>query len=87
MKSGLLYSAVLCFLFVNPQLEAQLSVTAQIDGRSQLVITKNKVFWRHIEYARPGKYGPDQPTILNGYEWYPVWADPFPFNPGPSSTV
>ncbi len=59
-----------------------LRVEAFIDGRSQLVINSNNVWWQHLDYAAPGRHTPyDYPTLLNGREWYPEWPDlPSPEN-------
>ncbi len=52
-----------------------LSVRAEIDGRSQLRIQGSRVSWRHFEWEAPGMWGDDQPTFLNGAEWWPFWEE------------
>lgn len=61
-----------------------LRVRVQIDGQSQLVIKKDRVFWRHVQWMRPGTWQENKPTMIDGYAWYPVWADNIHFNPGDS---
>ena len=49
-------------------------IEALIDGRSQLVIRGDTVYWDHFEFSAPGlQQGTDLPTILCGTDWYPVW--------------
>jgi len=31
------------------------------------------VWWHHFEFEAPGMWGDDQPTFLNGEQWWPVW--------------
>ncbi len=51
-------------------------VSAQVDGRSLLVIRGNEVGWAHIDWAAPGRHqGSDFPTMINGEKWFPVWPD------------
>lgn len=55
-----------------------LRIRAYIDGYSQLVIRGNTVYWHHIGSDAPGRWSVDNhndPTILNGVEWYPTWPD------------
>jgi hypothetical protein len=45
-----------------------LKVRAYIDGRSQLIINGNMVYWHHLEWAAPGRHldaEVPQPTYLN----------------------
>ncbi len=61
-----------------------ISVEAYIDGRSQLIIRDNMAQWHHFDFAAPGRhfdFPSHLPTIINGVEWYPVWAD----NPTPEN--
>ena len=50
-----------------------LTVRAEIDGRSELLIQGNDVWWHHYDFEGPGMWGDDQPTFLNGEMWYPNW--------------
>jgi putative cell wall-binding protein len=52
-----------------------LTVRANIDGKSELVLGSGEVYWHHISNAAPGRHdGKDEPTTLNGYEWFP-WTE------------
>jgi hypothetical protein len=50
-----------------------LHVRAEIDGRSELRMQGNDIWWHHFEFEAPGMWGDDQPTFLNGDMWYPSW--------------
>jgi hypothetical protein len=57
---------------------ATLKVRAFIDGRSQLVIRGNEVYWHHLDWAAPGRHldaEVPQPTYLNHVRWMPSWPD------------
>jgi len=65
-----------------PTLPDALTVRAFIDGRSQLVIRGDRLYWHHLDFAAPGRWQDpdtqrayDEPTYLNGAPWYPVWPD------------
>ena len=66
----------------------QLTVRAWIDGLSQLVIQPGRVSWSHLEYGTPGRQPPNTnaPTVLDGFEWYPVWPSTLPCCAGLSSS-
>lgn len=67
---------------------ASLTVRAQIDGRSQLVIKPNGLYWHHLLYARPGLHAdPGYPTTLNGYSWFPSWPDNVATSPADSAPL
>jgi len=56
---------------------AQLDIKAFIDGRSDLVIQGNNVWWHHYDYAAPGRWlGANEPTYLNSFSWFPDWPQP-----------
>jgi len=57
----------------SPPIETTLNVRSFIDGRSQLVLQDNVVYWRHLERAAPGRLW--QSTVLNGADWLPTWPD------------
>ena len=42
-----------------------LTVKAQIDGRSQLMLSGSLIWWHHIDWEPPGLWGEEQPTFLN----------------------
>jgi hypothetical protein len=76
-KNSLMFclTVLLVFSFSLPCFGAFLNVRALIDGRSQLRIQGNNVWWHHIQYAAPGRHsGADEPTYLNSVAWYP-WPD------------
>ncbi|MBZ0288653.1 MAG: hypothetical protein K8I30_13630, partial [Anaerolineae bacterium] len=53
-----------------------LHVRALIDGRSQLVVQGNSVYWHHFDFAAPGRHGfVNEPTFLNTQAWFPTWPD------------
>ncbi len=50
------------------------TISALIDGRSQLVVKGDVVYWQHLEHAPPGLHEEQNlPTTLCGNAWYPVW--------------
>ena len=58
-----------------------LNVRAYIDGRTHLIIRGDQIYWRHYEYAAPGRHsdapGGNVPTYINEELWYPIWpGDP-----------
>jgi len=56
--------------------KARLTARAYIDGRSQLVLRRDAVYWRHLDWGAPGRQGgANEPTYLNGVPWYPSWPD------------
>ena len=57
----------------SPPIETTLSVHSFIDGRSQLILQDNVVYWRHFERAAPGRLW--QSTVLKGADWLPTWPD------------
>jgi len=60
-----------------PSNSIDINVRAFIDGKSQIKIQDNQLWWHHIEAAAPGVYeGANEPTTINGIDWFPVW----PFN-------
>lgn len=53
-----------------------ITVEALIDGRSQLILWRNKAQWHHFDFAAPGRHEfVNVPTLINGKEWFPVWPD------------
>jgi hypothetical protein len=53
-----------------------LRVSADIDGRSQLVFRERTVHWIHFQDAAPGREaGANIATTLDAVEWQPVWPD------------
>jgi hypothetical protein len=65
-----------------PIISDAFTVRAFIDGRSQLVVRGDRVYWHHLDFAAPGRWQDpdtqrayDEPTYLNGVAWYPVWPD------------
>ena len=51
-------------------------IQAHIDGRSQLILRRNKAQWHHFDFAAPGRHEfRNEPTVINGIPWFPVWPD------------
>lgn len=54
----------------------RLRVRTFIDGRSRLVVKSSTAFWRHLDWAAPGRLEKhDEPTTINGVAWRPRWPD------------
>lgn len=61
----------------NPQ-PTTLKVRAFVDGRSQLIIQGNTIYWHHFDFEAPGRWrfgGGSKPTYLNQSVWEPTWPD------------
>ncbi len=55
----------------------EVSIRALIDGKSQINIQDNQLWWHHFDAAAPGvRLGANEPTTVNGFDWFPIW----PFN-------
>jgi hypothetical protein len=55
-----------------------LTIRAYIDGRSQLIIEGNTIYWHHLDFEAPGRWELGetiQPTYINHMKWYPTWPD------------
>ena len=53
---------------------SKINVSALIDGRSRLILRGNTAQWNHFDFAAPGLWsGRNEPTIINGKEWFPKW--------------
>jgi hypothetical protein len=62
----------------NSPFPTTLTVRAYVDGRSQLIIKGDKLFWRHLDFAAPGRHFDakvSQPTYLNQVGWEPDWPN------------
>ena len=62
----------------SDRFSATLNIRAYIDGRSQLIIKDNMLYWRHFDFDAPGRWefgDAIQPTYLNRVEWNPVWPN------------
>jgi len=60
------------------QVPTILSIRAYMDGRSQLVITGDALYWHHLAFDAPGRWEfgeGSQPTFLNQVAWEPTWPD------------
>lgn len=80
---------ILLTLISAASVNAELVVSVQIDGHSRLVIssgdnatTDSNIVWDHLFAARPGTFGGNYPTLLNGYAWFPSWPDTPNGSPG-----
>jgi hypothetical protein len=53
-----------------------IKIRAHIDGRSDLIIQGNNVWWQHFDWDAPGRHdGEILPTYVNCAPWYPIWPD------------
>jgi hypothetical protein len=63
-----------------------LDVTADIDGRDDLIIVGDTLQWQHFDFTPVGLHNPDYPstiltttlngvTELNSYAWTPTWPN------------
>ena len=59
-----------------------MQIGAYIDGRDQLLICGDQLWWEHFDYALPGRHDGVDPTYIttyvdgvdqNSYTWYPDW--------------
>jgi len=78
MKNAITRLTIVLFVLgTMSAFSAQLNVKAFIDGRSDLIIQGNNVWWHHLDFAAPGKLdGADFPTYLNSFPWFPAWPQP-----------
>lgn len=62
----------------STQVPTTLSIRAYIDGKSQLIITGDALYWHHLDFDAPGRWESGevrQPTFLNRVTWEPTWPD------------
>jgi serine/threonine protein kinase len=56
-----------------------LTVAAEVDGTSDLVVTPSGVYWQHVRGQRPGTpfeaLRAKEPTLVNDAEWLPRWSE------------
>lgn len=68
-----------CNLLNKPTpIPTSLNIRAYIDGRSELVIQGDVLYWRHQDFDAPGRWEHgeiQQPTYLNQSPWQPAWPD------------
>ena len=54
----------------------EIEIQAYIDGLSELHISQKGIYWKHLEWAKPGMHGGENhPTIINNEKWYPQWQN------------
>jgi hypothetical protein len=59
-----------------PIVPETVNIRAYIDGRSRLILQGNSVRWYHLDFAAPGReLFTNQPTTIDGVNWYPTWPD------------
>ena len=66
-----------CSLFDKPT-PTSLKVRAYIDGRSELIIQGDVLYWHHLDFDAPGRWEHGEiqfPTYLNETTWQPLWPD------------
>ncbi|WP_159445332.1 hypothetical protein [Nitratiruptor tergarcus] len=60
----------------------KITIKAMIDGRSELILEKERAFpsldieirWKHYDFAAPGLHNNhNEPTYINNVLWYPSW--------------
>jgi cytoskeletal protein CcmA (bactofilin family) len=81
-KVGVVFLSMFVLFFVlgvlsidADELHDIIRVEALIDGRSQLTLSGSTAQWDHFHFHLPGKAdGRDEPTIINGIDWFPIWA-------------
>lgn len=62
----------------STQVPTTLNIRAFVDGKSQLIVMADAVYWHHLDFEAPGrwKFGEgNQPTYLNRAKWEPIWPD------------
>jgi hypothetical protein len=63
-------------LILGHKTNQTVTVDALIDGKSQLILQGNTAQWLHLDFAAPGRLEfQNEPTVINGKEWFPVWPD------------
>lgn len=65
---------------VTARPQVDVTVRAEIDGRSRLVLAGDTATWQHFDFASPGRLdcdigAPVQPTLIDGVVWFPTWPD------------
>ncbi len=60
-----------------PELD-EIVIEALVDDVSEIWLTSEGIYWKHItKFAKPGRhYGRNEPTLVNGKEWFPIWGMP-----------
>lgn len=64
-----------CDLVPGSGTTVRLRVKVWTDGRDELIVRSNRVWWQHWDFNVPGQEGANFPTYLNGAEWFPQWPD------------
>lgn len=78
-KKGILVAAMsIAAAGCLPPKSQVIEFEAYVDGRSQLHIKGNQLWWHHFEFSAPGlwPHGPEPaplPTRVNGTNWLPEW--------------
>jgi len=56
----------------------EIIIEALIDDLSEIWLTSEGIYWKHnTRYAKPRLHdGRNEPTLVNGKEWFPVWSRP-----------
>ena len=66
-----------CSLFEKPT-PTSLNIRTYIDGRSELIIQGDVLYWHHLDFDAPGRWEHGEiqfPTYLNETAWQPLWPD------------
>ena len=62
----------------SAQVTTVLNIRAYIDGKSQLILKGNELYWYHLDFDAPGRWELgeiSQPTYVNRVGWRPSWPD------------
>lgn len=72
-------AAVAVFLGWTTSLAADtITIRALIDGTSRLHLQGDTAQWHHIHFQAPGLFdGANEPTTINGFDWYPIFSSPY----------
>lgn len=66
-----------CSLLEKPT-PTSFNIRAYIDGRSELIIQGDVLYWHHLDFDAPGRWEHGEiayPTTLNETAWQPLWPD------------
>jgi hypothetical protein len=68
-----------CTIFTqSTPIPTSLNIRAYIDGRSELILQGDVLYWRHLDFDAPGRWEFAEvhyPTYLNESAWQPAWPD------------
>jgi hypothetical protein len=60
-----------------------LTIKALVDGRSRILVQNNELWWHHLDYAAPGRWGgANEPTSVGVLPDLLPWQPDWPFGSG-----